>query len=207
VIKTLLAILLTSSGFVCMAQVSDSLKKAANRVYDRKEEIIYDGKRYRIHNNYLSIGGGFLGSTIRESSQRMIAVDFQFPVKWQHVQAGGFISGQGFTSDNNNQLHLAIGKRKENKTTNFAVYLGPSYSWGVEGEIGSPPRFYRGFGGYISAQAITKLTYDIGLGLELFSDISRKQQILGFKVITFFSSAYRGEKRNYNPNVRSENPE
>jgi len=173
--------------------------------YDRKEEIIYDGKRYRIHNSYLSIGGGFLQSSIRASLQKTLGMDFQFPIRRMHYQVGLMMSGEEFASNNNIQGHVCYGLRKERNRSNLAVFFGPSYSTGVEGDATSSPRFYQGFGGYVSIQAVTKFTYDIGFGAELFGEISAKQNILGLKFIAFFSGAYRGGKRNFNPHVRSEN--
>jgi hypothetical protein len=67
------------------------------------------------------------------------------------------------------------------------------------------PEFYQGVGGYACVQIATKLVYDIGVGAELFVEASGKQSLLGVRLFLFFSGAYRGVKRNYNPHVRSEN--
>jgi len=174
--------------------------------YDRKEEIIYDGKRYRIYNNYLTLGAGFANSTIRTESQRCLGLDFQFHIHRQHFQTGIQMSGGGFGNNNNIQAHLGYGIRRERNTTNLAVFFGPSFSTGVEGVAGQPAVFYNVFGVYGSVQAVQKFWFDIGLGLELFGDVSVKQQLFGFKIIAFFSGAYKGPKKNFNPNVRSENP-
>lgn len=174
--------------------------------YDRKEEIIYDGKRYRIHNSYLSLGGGFLQSSIRSTLQKTLGADFQFPIRRMHFQVGAMMSGEGFSSNNHIQGHVCYGFRRERTKNNLALFFGPSYATGVEGDASGAPRFYQGLGGYVAVQAISKFTYDIGLGVELFGDISQRQSIAGLKLIVFFSGAYRGPKRNFNPNVRSENP-
>jgi len=116
------------------------------------------------------------------------------------------MSGEAFLSNNHAQAHICYGLRKETTRSNFAVYLGPCYYIGVEGIPPAPATDYEGFGAYASAQAVTKFAYDIGLGLELFAELSAKQTLSGFKIIVFFSGAYRGVKKNYNPNVRSENP-
>ena len=119
---------------------------------------------------------------------------------------GVMMSGPNFGDNNNIQAHVCYGFRRERNTTNLAAYIGPSYFNGVQGASGSPPIFYDGFGVYGCVQAISKFWYDIGLGVEIFGDISYKQSIYGFRVIAFFSNAYRGPKKNFNPNVRSENP-
>jgi len=174
--------------------------------YSRKEEIIYDGKRYRIYNNYLTLGAGFANSNIRTSSQKCIGIDYNWHIRRQYFQTGVMMSGGDFGDNNNIQAHFAYGLRHERNTSNFALFLGPSFSTGVEGAAGSPAVFYDTFGMYGSAQAVSKFLFDIGLGLEIFGDVSPKQSLFGFKIIAFFSGAYKGEKRNYNPNVRSENP-
>lgn len=119
------------------------------------------------------------------------------------------MSGERFLSNNNIQAHLGYGLRKETPKTNLAAFAGLSYYTGVVGIKDTSgnfvPVYYAAPGLYISGQAITKLSYDIGIGLEVFGELSKFQSIAGFKIILFFSGAYRGVKRNYNPHVRSEN--
>jgi len=174
--------------------------------YDRKEEMIYDNKRYQIHNNYLTVGGGVLSSSIRAQSQNNLGLDFQFHIRRQHFQAGGMISGESFGSNNHSQAHIGYGYRQEKRFTNLAAFAGLSYGSGVEGQYPNPAVFYTSYGGYACIQFIYKFAFDIGLGLEGFADFSYKQNIYGFKVIAFFSGAYRGKKANYNPHVKSERP-
>jgi len=178
--------------------------------YYRKEEILHEGKRYRLHNNYLTIGGGILWSSIRGSEQRNIGADYNFHIRKNYFQAGLMMSGPQFLSNNNVQAHLGYGLRKETVKTNFAAYAGATWFTGVVGRTdsvgNSVPQYYSGVGFYISGQAVTKFTYDIGIGMEVFAELNSQQSIAGFKVILFFSGAYRGLKQKYNPNVRAENP-
>jgi hypothetical protein len=92
----------------------------------------------------------------------------------------------------------------------MAAFVGLTYFTGViEGvdTVGnSIPVYYSGNGLYVSANIVSKFTYDIGVGIEVFGQVSAPQSIAGLRLFMFFSSAYRGPKRNYNPNVRSENP-
>ena len=190
----------------------DTLRKSRSD-YRKNEEIIFDNKRYRIHNNYVTLGGGISLSSIRHAQQRTAGADFQFHLREHNFQAGVLLSGFQFFANNHLQAHLGYGYRKEANTYNLAFFGGPSYYQGVEGLAGQPERFYGGFGLYACAQAIHKITYDIGAGFELFADAGfstgksgREQILYGVKLIVFFSGSYRGPKRNYNPNVRSENP-
>lgn len=166
--------------------------------------MIYDGKRYRIHNNYLTLGPGFLGSTIRNQSQKCIAIDFQFHIKTQQFQGGVMMSGNEFQSNNNIQLHVGYGYRRETKATNLAAFVGPTYFTGVEGDSSTKALFYDGFGLYGCLQAVTKFSYDMGLGAEVFGEVNYKQKMFGFKIVLFFSGAYRGQRKNFNSNVHSE---
>jgi hypothetical protein len=177
--------------------------------YFRKEEIIVDGKRYRIHNNYLTFGPGFLSSSIRNNSQRSINIDFQFHIRRQHFQGGLMMCGESFGSNNNVQAHIGYGYRKENRGSNFAFFAGPTYFTGVEAIedsiLGTRPHIYEGFGVYGCVQAVYKFTYDIGIGIEAYGEYATKQSLYGVRLIVFFSGAYVGQKRNYNPNVRRPN--
>lgn len=189
----------------CLTAQTEVLIPKEKPPYDRKEEIIHDGKRYRIHNNYFTMGGGVIESSLRDQSQKTLGVDYQFHIRRQQFQVGGIISGVEFFSNNNTQLHAGYGYRIEKNTSNFSAYVGPTYFTGVAGVSPDPPDFYDGFGLYFSVQAVYKIKYDIGLGLELIGDVSYKQKMIGIKLIAFFSGSYRGLKRNYNKNVRSEN--
>lgn len=148
-------------------------------------------------------------SSIRDHSQKNFGVDFQFHIRWQQFQAGLTMSGEGFNSNNNVGAHICYGYRKETKTKNLAIFVGGSYNNGVltiNDSIGQvkDAKYYKGMGMYISAQGIAKITYDFGLGGELFSELSTSQIIFGFKIIAFFSGAYMGPKKVVNPNVRLE---
>jgi hypothetical protein len=184
----------------------DSIRKKERPPFDRKEEIIHNGKRYRIYNNYLTLGGGFGGSSIRSGSQRNAGIDFHFHIRRLYFQAGAMLSGNDFFSNNHTQGHFGAGYRKEGRHTNFAVFGGPCYFSGVEGEPPAPPRFYEGVGAYVCVQAVSKMMYDIGLGVDLITEFNYRQSLYGLRIIVFFSGAYQGLKRNFNPNVRSENP-
>jgi hypothetical protein len=177
--------------------------------YYRKEEILYEGKRYRIHNNYLTAGAGYLTSSMRIAEQRGVGFDLHFHLyKNHHLQIGGMMSGPYFLGNNNTQGHFGYGLRKETVKRHMAAYVGMTYYTGVTeatDTLGNPvPYYFQGSGIYASAQYVTKLTYDIGIGVEVFGELSQRQNIAGFKLMMYFSGAYRGVKRNYNPHVRTE---
>lgn len=118
------------------------------------------------------------------------------------------MSGEELLSNNNVQFHACYGIREEKNRSNVSIYGGPSIFTGVEGTPGvTSPTYYEGVGAYFCFQAIVKLKYDIGLGVDVFAELSQKQKLGGIKFIFFFSGAYRGLKGNYNPHVKSENPQ
>ncbi|MGZ3884414.1 MAG: hypothetical protein ACXVPQ_04265 [Bacteroidia bacterium] len=188
---------------------NDSLRpKKDTAHYNRKAEIIYDSKRYRIYNNYLTFGGGPMYSSVRTTDQKNIGVDFQFHLQKQYFQAGVFLSGDDFGNNKNTQGHLGIGLRYEQNKFNLAAFLGPSYSIFVTEDpdtTGGVHNYevHNAIGGYISVQAVYKIKYDVGLGGELFADYSPLQTVIGCKVIIFFSGAYRGIKRGFKTKTKS----
>lgn len=204
-----LVFIISSISFLSTYSQNEQKPQKTNNVYDRKEEILFDGKRYRKNNNYLTIGSGYQSNSIRKESQKSLGVDFQFHIFRQSFQIGLMMSGNEFTGNNNSEAHLGYGFRIEKNTYNLALFSGPVVFTGVETLIDSNgkiiPKFYDGIGIYMSLQAIKKITYDIGIGFELFIEASQLQKIMGAKLIFFFSGSYMGLKKNFNPNVRSEN--
>ena len=194
--KKAVIIFLFFSFSYCLAQ-KDTLP------FNRKEEIIYDGKRYRKYNDYLTFGAGKAFSDIRKIEQSCLNVDFQFHLTKQYFQLGFFMSGDRFLRNTNVQGHVCYGYRLERELFNFAAFVGPSYSYFVTGTTDTAGVLkvtsHETFGGYICVQGVYKIKYDVGLGLELFADISDKQKMVGARVICYFSGAYRGEKRGYKP--------
>ncbi len=188
------------------AQTSISNPGAPNEPYDRTKEIIYQFKRYRKWNNYLTGGGGFAMSPQRFDNQTVGGIDFNFHLRNQYLQVGGLLSGTNLRyAKNNLQVHLGYGLRIERKKFNTAFFLGPSFSYGfflVPDSTSSTkerPDTYSQLGGYACAQFVYKIKYDVGIGFDLFADYNERQQLYGGKIILFFSSAYRGYLPGYKP--------
>lgn len=204
--RSLFFILIFLKCLVIGAQINKEPDRFGRPKYNRKEEIIYDNKRYRKYNNYLTAGGGFAYSDNRQGIQRVVGADFQFHIRRLQFQMGGQMSGEAFLSNNHVQAHFGFGWRKEKNTYNLAAFVGPTYFTGVEGTPGvTVPIFYSGFGSYASVQAVTKFTYDIGFGVEVFGELNFRQTMAGLKFILFFSGAYRGKKVVYSPNPEFQN--
>ena len=131
----------------------------------------------------------------------------QFHIDKYKFQTGVLLSGKDVKGYNNVSGHLGYGLRKETTNYNFAIYGGLNYSYGVYAvpDTGNTfkPRFYDNIGIYTSAQAIKKFTYDIGAGIEVYAEANKTQIMGGIKFILFFSDSFRGAKRNFNPNVKT----
>lgn len=194
-LKKLSILYLLLYGLPFFAQKKDTIP------FNRKEEIVYDDKRYRKYNNYLSFGMGKGISDIRRLDQNFINVDYQFHLQREYFQAGLFMSGDDFLRNNNIQGHICYGIRREGNKYNFAGFIGPSYSYFVTGKTDTAgvttPVINNILGGYLSLQGIYKIKYDVGIGLELFADVSTLQRMAGVRVILFFSGAYRGVYRGF----------
>jgi hypothetical protein len=168
--------------------------------YDKKREITYDGKRYSVFNNYLTIGGGTEYNTYVQNTQLNLGGDYNFHITNIYFQTGFFLAGNSFGNWNHLQLHGAIGKRFELKKFNMAGYLGGSFS-----SINRPlfdstlndyvSRTLKPLGLHATVQFTYKFKYDVGIGIALFSDINKAQSVYGVRLELYFSSAFRGYRR------------
>lgn len=175
------------------------------KIFNAKEEISFDGKRYRVYNNWLSIGPG-VGYNQHwhkdEKDERNLGVDYSFHIQEKYFRLGSFMSGSDFLAANNYNFHLQYGLRKETEKYNLSAFLGPSYSYfkrplsdTVEfGYSNIINKIYSEFGVYGCVEAIYKVKYDVGLGGQVFCDYNKVQLVYGVRLVAYFSSSYRGIK-------------
>lgn len=192
--QLLIIICILFLGSVYFAQ-SDTIK------FNPKKEIIYDGKRYRVYNNWLSVGAGAGYNTKWPKDEKNSAADFSFHVKERYLRIGGLMSGTDFTASNNFSFHLCYGYRKEGDKYNLSAFVGPSTSYFRRTLSDSLnynlAKVYNEIGGYAVIEAVYKVKYDVGIGGQIFCDYNRVQMIYGVRLIAYFSSAYRGIKLGY----------
>jgi hypothetical protein len=169
--------------------------------FNPKQELVYDGKRYRVYNNWLSIGGGAGYNSSWIKDERNLGIDYSFNIKKIYYRAGAFMSGRNFTESNNYNFHAAIGIRKEHTKYNLSAFAGPSTAYfkrplkdSVNYNLKS---VYNEVGLYACLEAVYKVKYDVGLGGQIFCDVNRVQLVYGVRLIAYFSGAYRGVKYGY----------
>jgi hypothetical protein len=182
-------------GEIFFAQ-SDSAK-----VFNSKEEIALDGKRYRVHNSWLSVGAGAGYNTRWPKDEKNIGADFTFYIKQHHFRIGGFMSGANFTASNNYSFHLCYGWRKETEKYNLSAFIGPSNSY-FRRPLSDSSNYnlatvYSQVGAHACIEAVYKFKYDVGLGGQIFCDYNQVQMVYGVRLIAYFSGAYRGIKYGY----------
>lgn len=170
-------------------------------VYNPKKEIYYDNKRYRVYNNWLSLGPGVGYNTRWPKDEKNAAVDFSFHLKQYYFRMGGFLSGVNFNAANNYNLHLCVGLRKETEKYNLSAFIGPSSSYfrrpladSINHNLNT---VYNAVGGYAVIEAVYKLKYDVGIGGQIFCDYNQVQMVYGVRAVLYFSGAYRGIKYGY----------
>lgn len=166
--------------------------------YNPKQEIVYDGKRFRVYNNWLSAGAGASFNTQWPKDEKNIGADFSFHIKQQYLRIGGFMSGTNFHASNNYNVHLGLGLRKEKEKYNLSAFIGPSVSY-FKRPLKDSANYnlvsvYNEVGGYAVVEAIYKVTYDVGIGGQIFCDYNRVQTVYGVRLVVYFSGAYRGIK-------------
>lgn len=183
--------------FICSAVNLFSQPKGD---YDKKKEITYDGKRYRVFNNYITAGGGSCYNNYIQNTNLNIGADFNYHIQKIYFQTGLFLAGPYFGNYNHLQLHTAVGKRFELKKFNMAGYLGGSYAFinrpivdTVLNETRS--RTLNPIGLHAAVQFTYKYKYDLGIGICLFSDINKYQSVYGLRLELYFSGAFLGDKR------------
>jgi hypothetical protein len=204
-LKALLIVIFTvlcSSISTAQTDTTKQVKKDSVKVYNPKEEIAYDGKRYRVYNNWLTFGAGAGYNTKWPKDQKNVAVDLSFHLKQYYFRAGAFMSGNDFTAANSYNFHLGVGVRKEETKYNLSAFVGPSYSY-FKRPLSDSTEFglssilntvYNRLGAYACIEAIYKFKYDLGIGGQIYCDYNEVQMLYGVRLVAYFSGAFRGIK-------------
>ncbi len=207
-LKSLFIFMFTLLSTGALMSQTDSTAVVKKDTFNRKREIAYDGKRYRVYNNWLSFGGGAGFNTKwqhDEKDEKNLAIDYSFHIKQYYFRTGAFMSGRDFTAANNYNFHVGLGLRKESEKYNLSAFIGPSFSYfrrplSDSTQFGLSPvlnTVYNRVGGYACLEAVYKIKYDVGLGGQIFCDYNEIQMVYGVRLIVYFSGSYRGIKYGY----------
>lgn len=169
--------------------------------FNKKKEIIYDGKRYRVYNNWISAGFGAGYNSRWPKDEKNIGADYSFLISKNYFRLGAFMSGSAYTAANNYSFHFCIGYRQEKEKLNLSAFIGPSTSY-FRRPLKDSTNYnlatvYNAIGGFAVVEAVYKIKYDVGVGGQVFCDYNPIQMVYGVRFIVYFSSAYRGIKHGY----------
>jgi hypothetical protein len=174
------------------------LKEIYKEPFDRKREVVFKNKRFRVYNNYVTGGAGKSYNSGWKDWEFCPAIDYNFHLKKLYFQTGGLLSGPGLGNNNCVQIHACWGYRFERSNYMLAAYGGISYMGGyyLSGPADSIYKVpFSTVGGYIALQCFYKVKFDYGIGVTAFADINAVQFLSGIRVELFLSGAYRGLKR------------
>ena len=178
------------------------LAAAYREPFDKKKEVVFNNKRYRIYNNYLTAGLGKCYNSGWKDWELNTAFDFNFHIDKKYFQVGGLLTGPGLGNNNSIQLHACWGYRIERYKYQVAAYGGISYTDGYYLQTGYMQQAdttykvkFGAIGAYAAVQFSYKFKFDYGLGLTAFIDANSQQTLTGIRLELFFSGSYHGLKR------------
>jgi hypothetical protein len=178
---------------LCILSSQMKAQQTATEKRDEKTlERNFDGKRYKMYNNYVNFGIGY-GRNFEGRLSTPVGVGYNFHAGKLFFQAGYNRSEMptlwgSYTRNFLNDLHLAYCIRKETKKLNLAYVMGVGKVWGLKDNIP-----YGNVAGYAEIQFIRKIFYDVGAGLCLYVNYNRSYPMAGIRLDIFLSSAYQGE--------------
>jgi hypothetical protein len=171
-----------------------------------KREIVINNKRFRVYNNWTSIGVGPAYHSSNPRTQLVLGFNFNFHIHQHYFRLGGMISGDlqdRFSVKNNYQAHAAwIPLRKDNEKYHLALMGGISYATGYKylyGGLYDNIHPYHVWGGYAEAQLIKKIYYDVGVGGAFFVNVNSANTMIGIRLDFYLSGAYKGYVRGKEP--------
>ena len=185
----LLLLLLLTTLFSFSQSKKDSL-------YDPKAEIVHNGNRYKVYNNWFTGGAGYALDLTKSREEFCLGIDYFFHLKWNYFQLGFLLAGREFGNYDNNNFHAGYVIRKETPQYNLCAFGGVSYATGYHFDKGqldfNDP--YDEPGAYLGAQAIYKLKYDIGIGITGMINYNKYNWFAGGRLDIYFSGAFKGKK-------------
>ena len=169
-----------------------------------KRDTIIKDNVFKIYSNWLSGGGGVGQSSLRGKMPQFVGgVDYNFHIQDKYFQVGVLVSGDAYdnygffqySNYTNYELHACLMKRYETAALNFSYCGGLAvsefYIWNdtqQQYDLNKTVKLY------LCAQLIRKITYDVGVGLDVFADVNMQQSLFGARAVLFFCGSYKGKK-------------
>lgn len=200
-LKVLFLLAFLSVGMSVFAQKKKEERDTSTiqRTSTAPDEIVINKLRYRTIINWFTIGpainvnkfgslDGNLGLDYHITTKK--GRFYEFGVMRAKQLAGFFPETYGRLF---NELHAAVGYKSESKKKLYGAFIGPSFSM-VEY---IDPSTYEAFsynmpGIYLNVEYIIKPIYDVGIGVNGFADVNSHYAFGGFRLVFFFSNAYKG---------------
>jgi len=173
-----------------------------NSYAQEDKEFVIDSTIFKRGSNWITLSVGTGYNFGLKSQETNADISFQLQIKKICFQTGYHITSDEFFLNRSlqklNDLHVGVGIRRENTSTNLAVFGGPSYSFGssFDGYNSNSIKTYKTFktvGFYSDIQFTYKLFYDVGLGISLYSSLCKSYQVIGVQLHLYFSGAYKGK--------------
>ncbi|MCK4664657.1 MAG: hypothetical protein KAT68_17440 [Bacteroidales bacterium] len=177
-----------------------------NLFAQNNEKFAHNKKIYGTQDNWFTIGvGGGVNSELKEREINFNAA-YNFYIKKMLFHVGYHHSADKFFYDKNirknytlqqlNDIYTGYGFRSSKLYSNVAFFAGPSLAYGskfhymdVNGKNN-----YIGFttlGAYTNFEFSYKISYDLGLGISIYTSISKEYHVYGFQFQLYFSSAFK----------------
>jgi len=159
-----------------------------------KGRIVYKNKIYRQNAPYLTAGYGAGYSFESKKIEQDMSASFQYFFPKFGLQIGYHTSSDTKiwwkSYQKLNDLFLGVGKRWENTRYNFAVFGGPTWSYGNYLVTDSTYQGFHSLAFRGEALATYKLSYDVGVGLSLCTSVNKDYSTVAAQIHLFFSTAF-----------------
>lgn len=166
---------------------------------EEESEIIIGNKLFTKNSSWLSLGTGYGYYIEKPELQQPLDLNINIKIKQHYLTAGYFYSGTKFITQYSGKrvhdIHLAYGWRKQSLKWNKYLFIGPGIDMGYAYDFtnDSGVNMLNGFvtpGIFAEYQIAYKASYDMGIGLAVYTLANLQYQTIGLAAIIYLSTAY-----------------
>lgn len=162
---------------------------------DDNEAFIQDNAIYKPNSNWVTLAVGYGYNPFIKVDELAGSIVFHASFNKINLMAGYYLfTDESFTSRSKHSMtnfNFGAGYRKETLKTNFAAFAGPLYAFGNKKIHDTQYYRFQGPGFFIEAEYTYKIYYDIGIGISAFYNFSSYYQVVGLKLLVYFSGAFK----------------